>query len=63
MAKEIEILDDEMRYGYEMISGEYELCFPFVEIFDMMANPQKRLSRCSWQIVRKSLIHSSGIKS
>ena len=37
MAKEIEILDDEMQSRYDKIHGDDGLCFALVEIFNVMA--------------------------
>ena len=55
MAKEIEILDDEMKSRYEKIYGEHEVCFALVEIFNMMASQQAQLIRCFWWTLRKIL--------
>ena len=37
MAKEIEILDDEMQFRYDKIHGDDGLCFDLIEIFNVMA--------------------------
>ena len=37
MAKEIEILDDEIRSRWEKIHGANGLCFALVEMFNVMA--------------------------
>ena len=37
MAKEIEILDDEMQSRYDKVHGDDGLCFALVEIFNVMA--------------------------
>ena len=37
MAKEVEILDDEMLSRYDKIHGQDGLCFALVEIFNVMA--------------------------
>ena len=37
MAKEVEILDDEVQSRYDKIHGDDGLCFALVELFNVMA--------------------------